>query len=284
MKEQILNIPTEELHAFPDNPFAVREDIELRESVKDYGVLTPITVRPRETGGYEIISGHRRCAACQAAGIAQVPAFVRDMDDNTAVIALVDSNLHREQILPSEKAKAYKMKLDAIKRQGERNDLYPWNRTRGQAVHKSRDEVAQSESGRQVQRYVRLCELNPQLLQLVDEGKMALSPAVELSYLNQYEQKNLVETIESEDRTPSHAQAIRLRRQSEAGRLNMDATFNIMTEEKGNQKEHLKIKTESIERYFPKGYSPRQMQDTIIKLLAEWQQKRERAAKNRDSR
>ncbi len=213
-----------------------------------------------------------------------MPAFVRDMDDNTAVIALVDSNLHREQILPSEKAKAYRMKLDAIKRQGERKDLYPWNRTRGQPVHKSRDEVAENESGRQVQRYVRLCELNPQLLQLVDEGKMALSPAVELSYLNQYEQKNLVETIESEDRTPSHAQAIRLRRQSEAGRLNMDATFNIMTEEKGNQKEHLKIKTESIERYFPKGYSPRQMQDTIIKLLAEWQQKRERAAKNRDSR
>jgi ParB family chromosome partitioning protein len=283
MKEQVKIIALSDLHPFPCNPFGVREDMEFQRSIEDYGVISPLVVRPLESGGYEIISGHRRKAACEQAGILVVPAFVRELDDIAAVIALVDSNLHREHVLPSEKAHAYKLKLDAIKRQGERSDLSP-DSTCGQAVHKSRDEIAESESGRQVQRYIRLTELIPQILQMVDEGRIALSPAVELSYLNPQQQANLLTTMESEDRTPSHAQAIRMRRLSGDGQLDMDKIFAIMTEEKPNQKEQIKLKTESIQRYFPKGYSPRQMQDKIVELLAEWQLKRERAARNRDAR
>jgi ParB family chromosome partitioning protein len=283
MKEQIKDISIADLYPFPDNPFGVREDTELQDSIRDYGVIAPLVVRSRAEGGYEIISGHRRKAACEAAGIDTVPAFVRELDDTAAVIALVDSNLHREHVLPSEKAHAYKLKLDAIKKQGQRADLSP-DSTCGQAVHKSRDEIADSESGRQVQRYIRLCELIPSILAMVDEGKIALSPAVELSYLNPQEQADLLTTMESEDRTPSHAQAIRLRKFSVDGALDMDTIFTILTEEKPNQKEQIKLKAESIQRFFPKGYSPRQMQDKIIQLLAEWQQKRERAARNRDNR
>jgi ParB family chromosome partitioning protein len=283
MKETVINIAIGELHPFPGNPFSVREDNELQQSIADYGVISPLVVRPLEGGGYEIISGHRRKAACEQAGILEVPAFVRELDDTAAVIALVDSNLHREHVLPSEKAFAYKLKLDAIKRQGERSDLSP-DSTCGQPVHKSRDEIAGSESGRQVQRYIRLTELIPQILQMVDEGKIALSPAVELSYLTPEQQADLLTTMESEDATPSHAQAIRLRRLSADGQLDMDEIFKIMTEEKPNQKEQIKLKTESIQRYFPKGYAPRQMQETIMRLLAEWQLKRERTARNRDAR
>lgn len=275
MKNTILNIPVADLHPFPGNPFAVREDMELQESVRDYGIISPLVVRSRAEGGYEIISGHRRKAACEAAGIEKVPAVVRELDDNAAVIALVDSNLHREYVLPSEKAHAYKLKLDAIKHQGV---------ACGQPVHKSRDMVAENESGRQVQRYIRLNELDPQLLQMVDDGKIALSPAVELSYLTPQEQADLITTMDTEERTPSHAQAIRMRRLSADGKLDMDTIFAIMTEEKPNQKEQIKLKAESIQRFFPKGYSPRQMQDTILKLLAEWQQRREKAARNRDAR
>jgi ParB family chromosome partitioning protein len=275
MKDTIKTIPIAELHPFPENPFAIREDIELQESIRDYGVISPLVVRPLESGGYEIISGHRRKAACEAAGIAAVPAFVRELDRDTAVIALVDSNLHREHILPSEKAHAYKLKLDAIKHQGV---------ACGQLVHKSRDEISDSESGRQVQRYVRLTELIPEILQMVDEDKIAFSPAVELSYLTPQEQGNLLETMESEDRTPSHSQAIRMHRLSAERRLDMDTIFAIMTEEKPNQKEQVKLKTESIRQFFPKGYSPRQMQDVILRLLQDYQQKRLRAERNRDSR
>jgi ParB family chromosome partitioning protein len=271
------------LHPFPGNPFSIREDTELQQSIEGYGVISPLVVRPLESGGYEIISGHRRKAACEAAGIAKVPAFVRELDDAAAVIALVDSNLHREHVLPSEKAHAYKLKLDAIKKQGQRADLSP-DRACGQPVHKSRDEVAESESGRQVQRYIRLTELITPILAMVDEGKIALSPAVELSYLPKKEQKNLLATMESEDRTPSHAQAIRMRRLSADNQLDMDRIFQVMAEEKPNQKEQIKLKTESIRQFFPKGYSPRQMQDTIIRLLQDYQQKRERAARNRDAR
>jgi ParB family chromosome partitioning protein len=283
MKEQIKDIPISDLHPFPDNPFGVREDMELQQSIEDYGVISPLVVRPLDSGGYEIISGHRRKAACEAAGIDSVPAFVRQLDDTAAVIALVDSNLHREHVLPSEKAHAYKLKLDAIKKQGQRADLSP-DSTCGQTVHKSRDEIAESESGRQVQRYIRLTELIPPILSMVDEGKIALSPAVELSYLNPQQQADLLTTMESEDRTPSHAQAIRMHRLSVDGLLNMDKIFEIMTEEKPNQKEQIKMKTESIRQFFPKGYSPRQMQDVIIRLLQDYQQKRERAARNRDAR
>ena len=281
MKETIKTIAIGDLRPFPDNPFSVREDLELQDSIQKYGVISPLVVRPLESGGYEIISGHRRMAACEAAGMDKVPAFVREMDDTTAVIALVDSNLHREYVLPSEKANAYKMKLEAIKKQGERTDLSE-KATCGQVVHKSRDEVSESESGRQVQRYIRLTELIPQILQMVDEGKIAFSPAVELSYLPTEQQEDLLETMESEDRTPSHAQAIRMRKLSATGVLDMDTIFEIMTEEKGNQKEQVKLKVDSIRKFFPKSYNPRQMEDVIMKLLAEWQRKREQ--RNRDAR
>ncbi len=281
MKERVLDIPIVDLHPFPGNPFSVREDAELQESVRDYGVISPLVVRPLKDAGYEIISGHRRKAACEAAGIDKVPAFVRELDDTAAVIALVDSNLHREHVLPSEKAFAYKLKLDAIKRQGQRNDL-----TSRQLVGKleSADIVGleANESGRQVQRYIRLTELNPQILQMVDAGAVAVSPAVELSYLTEREQADLLTTMASEDRTPSHAQAIRMRKLSVDGKLDMDAIFRIITEEKPNQKEQIKLKADNIRSFFPKGYTIRQMEDTILKLLAEWQRKREQ--KNRDAR
>jgi ParB family chromosome partitioning protein len=281
MKERVIDIPLVDLHPFPGNPFSVREDAELQESIRDYGVISPLVVRPLETGGYEIISGHRRKAVCEAAGIDKVPAFVRELDDTAAVIALVDSNLHREHVLPSEKAFAYKMKLDAIKRQGQRNDL-----TSRQVVGRleSADIVGleANESGRQVQRYIRLTELNPQILRMVDDGIIAVSPAVELSYLTEREQADLLTTIASEDRTPSHAQAICMRKLSADGRLDMDAIFSIITEEKPNQKEQIKLKADNIRSFFPKGYTARQMEDTILKLLAEWQRKR--AQRNRNAR
>ena len=287
MREQVKNIAITELHPFPDNPFSVREDTDLQDSIRDYGVISPLVVRPLESGGYEIISGHRRKSACELVGIDKVPAFVRNLDDNTAVIALVDSNLHREHILPSEKAFAYKMKLNAIKRQGERTDLSGVPTSR-QPVGKSEsaDIVGHesSESGRQVQRYIRLTELNPQILKMVDDDKIAFTPAIELSYLTEQEQADLLETMECEDRTPSHSQALQMRRLSADGQLDMDRIFKIMTEEKPNQAEQIKIKTDSIKAFFPKNYSIKQMQDTIIKLLTEWQLKRERAARNRDAR
>ena len=283
MREQIKNIAITELHPFPDNPYSVREDVELQDSIKEYGVISPLVVRPLESGGYEIISGHRRKSACELVGIDKVPAFVRNLDDNTAVIALVDSNLHREHILPSEKAFAYKMKLDAIKKQGERTDLAD-SKTCGRVVHKSRDVVADGDSGRQVQRFIRLTELDPQILKMVDEDKIAFSPAVELSYLTEQEQSDLLETMESEDRTPSLSQSQQMRRLSADGRLDMDTIFKIMTEDKPNQIEQIKLRTDNIKAFFPRGYSPKQMENVIMKLLADWQRQRQRAAQNRNAR
>ena len=283
MNDTIQNIDISELYPFPGNPFSVREDADLQESIRDYGVISPLIVRPRDGGGYEVISGHRRAVAAQAAGLETVPAFVREMDRDAAIIALVDSNMHREHILPSEKAHAFKMKLDAIKRQGERTDLSGAD-TRGQLVHKSRDDISDNESGRQVQRYIRLTELIPQILQMVDDGKIAFSPAVELSYLPEKEQAELFETMESEDRTPSLSQAQRMRGLSADGRLKMDDIFSIMIEEKANQKEQIKLKTDNIRSFFPKGYTLKQMEETIFKLLADYQRKREIAARNRDAR
>jgi len=272
MKETIKAIPISELHPFPENPYKVLDDEELQamaDSIRDYGVISPLVVRPRDEGGYEIISGHRRKKACEKAGIDTVPAFVRDMDRDTAVIALVDSNLHREHILPSEKAFAYKMKLEAIKHQG---------KACGQLVHKSRDLVAENnESGRQVQRYIRLTELIPPILQMVDDGRIAFSPAVELSYLAENEQHNLLETMESEDCTPSLSQAQRMKKLSQDGKLDMDMIFAIMTEEKPNQKEQIKLPKERIKKFFPKDYTAKQMEEIIMKLLADWQRKRERS-------
>lgn len=270
MKETIRAIPLSELHPFPGNPYKVLDDEELQamaDSIRDYGVISPLVVRPRDEGGYEIISGHRRKKACEKAGIDTVPAFVRDMDRDTAVIALVDSNLHREHILPSEKAFAYKMKLEAIKHQG---------KACGQLVHKSRDLVAENnESGRQVQRYIRLTELIPPILQMVDDRRIAFSPAVELSYLAEKEQYNLLETIESEDCTPSLSQAQRMKKLSQDGKLDMDMIFAIMTEEKPNQKEQIKLPKDRIKKFFPKDYTAKQMEEIIMKLLADWQRKRE---------
>jgi len=203
-------VAVSDLHPFPGNPFSVREDVELQESVRDYGVISPLVVCIRAEGGYEIISGQRRKAACEAASIDKIPVFVRELDDTAAIIALVDSNLHREHVLPSEKAHAYKMKLEAIKRQGERTDLGN-TPTCGQPCHKSRDDVASGESGRQVQRYVRLTELIPQILKLVDEGKIAFSPAIEISYLGKEQQEMLFSVMETEKSAPSLAQAKKLK-------------------------------------------------------------------------
>ena len=284
MKKQDFKVlKTADLYPFPDNPFHVVEDemlSELAESIKEFGIVTPIITRPKEDGsGYEIIAGQRRVRASELAGINTVPAFVLPLDRDRAIITLVDSNLQRENILPSERAFAYKMKSEAMKRQGFRTDL-----TSSQVGTKLRtdDKVAQGFGvGRMtVQRFIRLTELIPPILQMVDEGKIALTPAVELSFLKKDEQENLFATMESEEATPSLSQAQRMKSLSQSGWLDMDTIFAIMTEEKGNQKETVKIGMERLKKYFPKGTTPKQMEDTIIKLLErELQRKR-----GRDSR
>ena len=284
MKKQDFKVlKTKDLYPFPDNPFHVVEDetlSELAESIKEFGIVTPIITRPKEDGnGYEVIAGQRRVRASELAGINTVPAFVLPLDRDRAIITLVDSNLQRENILPSERAFAYKMKSEAMKRQGFRTDL-----TSSQVVTKLRtdDKVAQGFGvGRMtVQRFIRLTELIPPILQMVDEGRIALTPAVELSFLKKDEQENLFATMESEEATPSLSQAQRMKQLSQSGRLDMDTIFAIMTEEKGNQKETLKINTSKLKKYFPKNTTPKQMEETIIKLLErELQRKR-----NRDSR
>lgn len=271
------------LHPFPDNPFRVAEDgqlAELAESIKEFGVVTPIITRPKEDGnGYEVIAGQRRVRASQLAGIETVPAFVLPLDRDRAIITLVDSNIQRENILPSERAFAYKMKLEAMKRQGVRTDL-----TSSQLGTKLRtdENIAQGfgVGKTTVQRFIRLTELIPPLLQMVDEGQIALTPAVELSFLKKDEQENLLMTMESEDATPSLSQAQRMKKLNQSGRLDMDAIFAIMTEEKANQKETVKIGMEKLRKYFPRDATPKQMVDTILRLLErELQRKR-----NRDSR
>lgn len=276
-------LKTKDLYPFPDNPFHVAEDetlSELAESIKEFGIVTPIITRPKEDGnGYEVIAGQRRVRASELAGINTIPAFVLPLDRDRAIITLVDSNLQRENILPSERAFAYKMKSEAMKRQGFRTDL-----TSSQVVTKLRtdDKVAQGFGvGRMtVQRFIRLTELIPPILQMVDEGKIALTPAVELSFLKKDEQENLFATMESEEATPSLSQAQRMKSLSQSRRLDMDTVFAIMTEEKGNQKETLKINTSRLKKYFPKNTTPKQMEETIIRLLErELQRKR-----GRDSR
>ena len=284
MKKQDFKVlKTKDLYPFPDNPFHVAEDetlSELAESIKEFGIVTPIITRPKEDGdGYEVIAGQRRVRASELAGINTIPAFVLPLDRDRAIITLVDSNLQRENILPRERAFAYKMKSEAMKRQGFRTDL-----TSSQVGTKLRtdDKVAQGFGvGRMtVQRFIRLTELIPPILQMVDEGKIALTPAVELSFLKKDEQENLFATMESEEATPSLSQAQRMKSLSQSGRLDMDMIFAIMTEEKGNQKETLKINTSKLKKYFPKNTTPKQMEETIIKLLErELQRKR-----NRDSR
>jgi len=281
MKKQDFKVlKTKDLYPFPDNPFHVVEDetlSELAESIKEFGIVTPIITRPKEDGnGYEVIAGQRRVRASELAGINTVPAFVLPLDRDRAIITLVDSNLQRENILPSERAFAYRMKSEAMKRQGFRTDL-----TSPQVVTKLRtdDKVAQGFGvGRMtVQRFIRLTELIPPILQMVDEGKIALTPAVELSFLKKDEQENLFATMESEEATPSLSQAQRMKSMSQSGQLDMDMIFSIMTEEKGNQKETLKINTSKLKKYFPKDTTPKQMEETIIRLLErELQRKRSR--------
>ncbi len=284
MKKQDFKVlKTADLHPFPDNPFRVVEDnalLEMAESIKEFGVVTPIITRPMEDGnGYEVIAGQRRVRASQLAGIDTVPAFVLPLDRDRAIITLVDSNLQRENILPSERAFAYKMKLEAMKRQGFRTDLT--SPQLGQKLTSVEQLAQQSPNSRtQIQRFIRLTELIPPILQMVDEGKIALTPAVELSFLKKGEQENLFATMESEEATPSLSQAQRMKQLSQSGRLDMDTIFAVMTEEKANQKETLKINTSKLKKYFPKDTTPKQMEDTIISLLErELQRKR-----NRESR
>ena len=281
MKEtkQAAYLPISQLHPFEGHPFKVTDNEEmdaLVESIQSGGILTPLIVRSMDgkENEYEVISGHRRLHAAIKAGMETVPAFVTPMSRDAAAIALVDSNLHREHILPSEKAFAYKLKMDAMSRQGKRTDL-----TSRQLVRKleTADMIADNESGRQVQRYIRLTNLIPGILEKVDEGRIALTPAVELSYLTETEQADLLETMESEDCTPSLSQAQHMRQMSSAGKLSMDVIFYIMTQPKPNQKEKISFRTDEVRKFFPKNYTTAQMQEVILKLLGEYQRKRQRA-------
>ena len=274
---QAMQLPIQKLRPFENHPFQVKDDDEMNQlvwSVLTQGVLTPLVVRPLENDEYEVISGHRRLHACQKAGIETVPALIYALDRDAAAIALVDSNLHRENILPSEKAFAYKMKMDALSRQGQRTDL-----TSRQVVGKleTADLIAENESGRQVQRYIRLTELIPQILSMVDAGKIALTPAVELSYLTGQEQQNLLETMESEDCTPSLSQAVQLKKLSQSGELTMDKIFEILREPKANQQEKISFRVEDLRKFFPKTYSVSRIQERILKLLEADCRKRQRA-------
>ena len=274
---QAMQLPIQKLRPFENHPFQVRDDDEMNQlvwSVLTQGVLTPLVVRPLENDEYEVISGHRRLHACQKAGIETVPALIYALDRDAAAIALVDSNLHREKILPSEKAFAYKLKMDAMSRQGHRTDL-----TSRQVVGKleTADLIAENESGRQVQRYIRLTELIPQILSMVDAGKIALTPAVELSYLTGQEQQDLLETMESEDCTPSLSQAVQLKKLSQSGELTMDKIFEILREPKANQQEKISFRVEDLRQFFPKSYSTVRIQETILKLLSDYQRKRQRS-------
>jgi ParB family chromosome partitioning protein len=277
-REKVTDMPLSELHPFPDHPFQVRNDDSMKEtvdSIKEYGVLVPAIVRPRADGGYELISGHRRKHACELAGLSTMPVIVRDLDDDAATIIMVDSNIQRENILPSERAKAYKMKLDAIKHQGQRTDL---TSPQIAAKFRSDDKVAEGTniSGDTVRRYIRLNELTPQLQQMVDDKRIAMTPAVELSYLKPEEQTLLLDTIESEQATPSLSQAQRLKKFSQEGHLNEDSMLAIMSEEKKPEKNDLTIKADKLQKYFPKSYTPQQMEQVIIRLLDGWQKKRQR--------
>jgi len=285
-KKKAANIQTDKLHTFEGHPFQVIDNEEmdkLAESIKAQGIISPLIVRPMDgkTDEYEVISGHRRLYAAIKVGLTEVPALIYPLDRNQAIIAVVDSNLHREKLLPSEKAYAYKMKLEAISKQGQRNDL-----TSRQVVGRleSADAVSSEESGRQVQRYIRLTNLIPELLQKVDEGAIAFSPAVELSYLAEKQQEILLDAMALNDCTPSHAQSIRLKKLAQQGALSSDSIYTIMSEEKANQQEHIRFKVEDLRGFFPKNYTAKQMTDTILKLLYDNQRKMERIRRSREER
>ena len=278
-REQVQQIPIGELFPFKDHPFKVLDDESMQrtvESVEQYGVLSPLIVRPRPEGGYEIISGHRRQHAAQLAGLDTLPVIVRNMDDDAAVLLMVDSNLQRETILPSERAFAYKMKLEAIKNQGARSDL-----TSGQIVQKSKlsiERVAEDagEGYKTVQRFIRLTNLIPELLDMVDEKKIAFNPAVELSYLDESQQRDFLEAMNDTQNAPSLSQAQRLKKLAQEGHFSYDVAFAVMGEEKKDELDKVVIKNDTLRKYFPRSYTPKQMEDTIIKLLEQWQRKQQR--------
>ena len=280
--EKVQKIPISELVPFKNHPFKVVDDeamLRTTESIAQFGVLTPLIARPLEDGGYEIISGHRRAHAAEAAGLTEVPVIVREMDDDAATVLMVDSNLQRESILPSERAFAYKMKMDAMKRQGERTDLQT-NGTSCQVGTKLRtDEIIAeglNESARNVQRFIRLTNLIPELLDMVDQKQISFNPAVELSYLTPEEQQHVIEAMDFTQAAPSLSQAQRLKKLSQEGGCTLEAMQDILGEVKKGDLERVAFKSEQLRKYFPKSYSPKQMQDTIIKLLEQWQKKRQR--------
>lgn len=277
-QEVIVHVPLSRLHDFPNHPFKVRDDEamqETAESIRQYGVLVPAIVRPREDGGYEIVAGHRRKHGSELAGLQNLPCIVREMDDDTATILMVDSNLQRENILPSERAKAYKMKLEAIKRQGARTDL---TSPKISAKFRSDDEVGQDAgvSGDTIRNYIALTQLVPELQQMVDEKKIALSPAYQIAALTPKEQGLLLETIDSEQATPSLSQAQRMKKLSQSGELNEDTMLSIMMEQKKPEKNDITLSGEKLRKYFPRSYTPFQIENTIFKLLDAWQKKRQR--------
>ena len=278
-REQVQQIPIGELFPFKDHPFKVLDDESMQrtvESVEQYGVLSPLIARPRPEGGYEIISGHRRQHAAQLAGLDTLPVIVRNMDDDAAVLLMVDSNLQRENILPSERAFAYKMKLEALKNQGARSDL-----TSRQVVGKleAADLVGKGneESGRQVQRFIRLTNLIPELLDMVDEKKISFNPAVELSYLEEKQQRDFLEAMRDTQNAPSVSQAQQLKKMAQQGEFSYEKAFDVMGQEKKSEQDTVTIKNETLRKYFPRSYTPRQMEEKIIQLLDAWQQQRQQA-------
>ena len=281
--EMIVNIPLDQLHPFPNHPFKVRDDDtmqETTESIKAYGVLLPAIACPHEDGGYEIISGHRRKHACELAGLETMPVIVRDMDADAATILMVDSNIQRENILPSERAAAYKMKLEAIKRQAGRPPKVAENNSPQVAANfRSDDEVAKDAgvSGDTVRRYIRLTELSPELQAMVDEKKIAMTPAVEISYLKPEEQTMLLTAIDSEQATPSLSQAQRMKKLSQEGKLSDDSMLDIMMEQKKPEAYNITLSGDKLRKYFPRSYTPQRMEETIIKLLDAWMKKRQRS-------
>ena len=277
--EKVQNIPLSELYPFPDHPFSVRDDDSMKEtmeSVKEYGVLMPAIARPREGGGYELVAGHRRKHACELAGLDTMPVIVWDLDRDTAIIFMVDSNIQRENISPMEKAKALKMKMEAIRRQGTRTDLTSPNNS---AKFRSDDEIGaeMGMSGDTVRNMISLTQLVPELQQMVDDRKIAVTPAYQIAALKPEEQALLVETIESEQTTPSVSQAQRMKKLSQSGKLDEDTMLGIMSEEKKPEVDKIVLTSDTLHKYFPRSYTPKQMQDTIIKLLEQWMKKRQRS-------
>ena len=276
-REQVQQIPIGELFPFKDHPFKVLDDESMQrtvESVEQYGVLSPLIARPRPEGGYEIISGHRRQHAAQLAGLDTLPVIVRNMDDDAAVLLMVDSNLQRENILPSERAFAYKMKLEALKNQGARSDLTSVQVAPKLSTEKIGEEVGMSKDN--VKRYIRLTNLVPELLDMVDEKKIAFNPAVELSYLDEAQQRDFLEAMNDTQNAPSLSQAQRLKKLAQEGHFSYDVAFAVMGEEKKDELDKVVIKNDTLRKYFPRSYTPKQMEDTIIKLLDQWQRKQQR--------